>query len=268
MDSLILKIAKKLKTFTLDDLIIMGDLEKNSTIETLNKLVTENKIKRTGKFFEYAETQHRKENYKIIDRNIKVKISEITVLQAVDLFMANLPEARTFETQKTYRSMFNSHIIPFFKDTTLGRIKVKDVEKFKIHCREKQISERRIKNILALLNQLIRYFQNIGRIKRTCIFEVKRLEKETKRQVQILNKSQVEQLFAILKKDYRYLIPIVEKIMKEKIKLNDTLTGERISKESQKRKIRNDFAKIKQKLNLGNFMFDDLKESGIEYLVF
>lgn len=112
----VLKVAKRLKNFTIDDLIVMGDLDETLANAALNALISENKIKQTGKYFEYLELQVHQENYKIFDRNIMVKNSEITMLDAVEVFFENLPKL-TFETRKTYKSIFNSHIIPFFKDT-------------------------------------------------------------------------------------------------------------------------------------------------------
>lgn len=35
--------------------------------------------------------------------------------------------------------------------------------------------QRRIKNILALLNQILKYYQNLGVIDRKCVFQVRRL---------------------------------------------------------------------------------------------
>ena len=61
----------------------------------------------------------------------------------------------------------------------------------------KQISERRIKNILTLLNQIIKHFQNDGYIDKTCVFEVKRIADIPKRQIQILTPEQLAQLFII-----------------------------------------------------------------------
>lgn len=260
----VLKIAKKLKNFTLDDLIIMGDLDETLANATLNALVANGKIKQTGKYFEYVETQVRKENYKIIDKNIVIKNSEITMIEAVEVFLEKL-SGLTFETLKTYKSIFNSHIIPFFKDTKLKNIDIESVQKFREYCAEKDLYEGRIKNILALLNQLIKYFQNEGWIEKTCVFEVRRLQKLPKRSVQILLKPQVLQLLAIVRKDYGYMLPIIEKTINEKLKLNDILRGDNYAeKERTKRKIRKDFFKIKQKLGLENYKIEDLRFSTIK----
>lgn len=123
----------------------------------------------------------------------------------------------------------------------------------------KQISERRIKNILTLLNQIIKYFRNEGYIYKTCIFEVKRIADIPKRQIQILSAKQLTQLFKILKKKYPYLLPFVQKLITFKQPLNTILTGNEQQRKYLKRKIRKDFYKIKQKLGLTNYIFDDLK---------
>ena len=128
----------------------------------------------------------------------------------------------------------------------------------------KQISERRIKNILTLLNQIIKHFQNEGYIDKTCVFEVKRIADIPKRQIQILTPEQLAQLFKILKKKYPYLLPIVQKLITLKQPLNTILTGNEQHKKSLKRKIRKDFYKIKQELGLINYMFDDLRFSNLD----
>ena len=123
----------------------------------------------------------------------------------------------------------------------------------------KQISERRIKNILTLLNQIIKHFQNEGYIDKTCVFEVKRIADIPKRQIQILTPEQLMQLFKILKKKYPYLLPIVQELITLKQPLNTILIGNEQQKKSLKRKIRKDFYKIKQEMGLENYIFDDLR---------
>lgn len=142
----------------------------------------------------------------------------------------------------------------------MQNITVNDVKDFKKYLQEKKISERRIKNILTLLNQIINYFQDEGYIERTCVFEVKRLGKEPKRKIQILTQTQIEQLFSIITSEYKYLLPIVQKSINEKIKLSDILQDEFSQKNHiTKRKVRTDFFKIKLQLGLENYIFDDLR---------
>ena len=156
---------------------------------------------------------------------------------------------------------YYSKIIPYFMKFRLKDITIQDILNFRKYLQNNKVSERRIKNIFALLNQIIKHFQNEGYIDKTCIFEVKRITDIPKRQIQILTPEQLTQLFEILKKKHSYLLPIVQNLITLKQPLNTILTGSEQEKKSLKRKIRKDFYKIKQKLGLTNYMFDDLRFS-------
>lgn len=261
MHNKILIAAKKLKTFTLGDIVMMTDIEETAVKSVLNELITNNKIKAVNNSFEYIEKLKVAENIKIVNKNILVQNPDITTLEAVKIFLQNCEDkALSFETKKAYRTFFNAHIIPYFHKFLLKDIKIEDVADFKNYLQEKKISERRIKNILTLLNQIIKYFQDEGYIERTCVFEVKRLEKIPKREVQILTPNQIEQLFSVMQSEYKYLLPIVQKSINEKMKLSDILQDEYYKRNRiTKRKVRTDFFNIKQKLGLEKFMFDDLR---------
>ena len=138
-------------------------------------------------------------------------------------------------------------------------VAIQDIQKFKEYLLKNKVSERRIKNILTLLNQIIKYFQNEGYIDKTCVFEIKRIANIPKRQIQILTPEQVAQLFKITNTKYPYLTPIIQNLITLKQPLNTILTGSEQEKKSLKRKIRKDFYKVKQELGLTNCMFDDLR---------
>lgn len=257
----ILKVAKRLKTFTLEDIVMFCEIDTDIAIKFLQE--SEN-IKPIGNKFEYVETINAENKFKIIDKNIECKNSDITVIQACEMFLENCQNRNIkISTIKTYKTFISAHIIPYFKDYKLKDIKVLDIENFRKTMQNKQISERRIKNILTLLNQIIKFFQNKGYIDKTCIFEVKRIENIPKRQIQILTPEQLTQLFKILKKEYPYLLPIVQKLITLKQPLNTILTGNEQQKKSLKRKIRKDFYRVKQELGLTNYMIDDLRFSDI-----
>lgn len=126
-------------------------------------------------------------------------------------------------------------------------------------CLKNNISERRIKNILCFFNQIIKYYQNEGLIDKTCVFEVKRIAKVPKRQIQILTQEQLNRIFKIANQKYPYLTQIIQKVVTLKQPLNTILTGNEQEKKQMKCKIRKAFYKIKQQLSLENFKFDDLR---------
>ena len=253
----ILKVAKRLKTFTLEDIVMFCGVDAKTTGRLLRE--SEN-IKLVGNKFEYVETAKIEDKFKIIDKNIPCKDSDITVIDACELFFENCQNRNlTHNTLKAYKTFINAHIIPYFKKYKLKDIAVSDIEDFRKTMQSIPISERRIKNILALLNQIIRYFQNKGYIDKTCVFEVKRIANIPKRQIQILTAEQLTQLFKITNKKYPYLTLIIQKLIKLKQPLNTILMGSEQEKKHLKRKIRKDFYRIKQELGLSNYMFDDLR---------
>lgn len=255
-DDKILKVAKKLKTFTLEDIVMFCEIDTTTAVRFLQE--SEN-IKPVGNKFEYIETIKTEEKFKIIDKNIQCKNSDITAIQACEIFLKMKQKTLTEASFQAYKTFIYSKIIPYFKTFRLKDITIQNIQNFKKYLQENKVSERRIKNILALLNQIIKYFQNEGYIDKTCIFEVKRIGNIPKRQIQILTPAQLVQLFKILKKKYPYLLPIVQNLITLKQPMNTILTGSEQQKKSLKRKIRKDFYKIKQELGLTNYIFDDLR---------
>ena len=254
----ILRVAKRLKTFTLEDIIMFCEIDAETAEKFLQE--TEN-IKPLGNKFEYVESVETEDKFKIIDKNIPSKNLDITVVTACEMFLKIKQQTFTEQSYQAYKTFVYSKIIPYFKIFRLKDITIQDIQKFKKYLQENKVSERRIKNILTLMNQIIKYFQNKGYIDKTCIFEVKRIANIPKRQIQILTSEQLAQLFRILKKKYPYLLPIVQNLITLKQPLNIILTGSEQEKKSFKRKIRKDFYKIKQEMGLKNYKLDDLRFS-------
>ncbi len=256
----ILKVAKRLKTFTLEDIVMFCDID----AKTAEKFLQESEnIKPCGDKFEYVETVRTEDKFKIINKNISSKNSDITVVAACEIFLEIKQKTLTETSFQAYKTFVYSKIIPHFKKFQLKDITIQDIQKFKKYLQENKVSERRIKNILALLNQIIKYFQNEAYIDKTCVFEVKRIANIPKRQIQILTPEQISQFLEILKKKYSYMLPIVQKLITLKQPLNTILTGSEQEKKHIKRKIRKDFYKIKQELGLTNYVIDDLRFSNI-----
>lgn len=257
----ILKVAKRLKTFTLEDIVMFCEID----AETAKKFLRESEnVKLCGNKYEYIEIVKTEDTFKIIDKNIPSKNSDITVTEACEIFLNIKQKTLTEMSFQAYKTFVYSKIIPYFKRFILKDLTIQNIQNFRKYLQEDGISERRIKNVLALLNQIIKYFQNEGYIDKTCVFEVKRIADIPKRQIQILTPEQLAQLFKITNKKYPYLTPIIQNLSILKQPLNTILTGSEQEKKSLKRKIRKDFYKIKQELGLTNYMLDDLRFSNLD----
>ena len=252
----IFKAAKKLKAFTIEDIVMLCDIDADMVEKFLQE--SEN-IKSCGDKFEYIETVRTENKFKIIDKNIPSKNSDINVIEACEMFLIIKKKVLTESSLQSYKTFVYAQLIPYFKQVRLKDVSIQDIKNFKEYLQGNKVSERRIKNILTLLNQIIKYFQNEGYIDKTCVFEVKRIANIPKRQIQILTPEQVAQLFKITNKKYPYLTPIIQNLITLKQPLNTILTGNEQQKKYKKRRIRKDFYKIKQEIELENYVFDDLR---------
>lgn len=50
-----------------------------------------------------------------------------------------------------------------------------DIKKLYLEYKSRNLPPKTIRNNLSLLNQIIKYYQNLGVIDRKCVFQVKRL---------------------------------------------------------------------------------------------
>ena len=195
----ILKVATRLQTFTLEDIAMFCDIDTKTAEAFLQK--SEN-IKPVCNKFEYTETIKAEDKFRIIDKNIPSKNSDITVVEACEIFLEIKQNTLTEMSFQVYKTFVYSKIIPYFMKFRLKDITIQDILNFRKYLQNNKVSERRIKNIFALLNQIIKHFQNEGFIDKTCVFEVKRISDIPKRQIQILTPEQLAQLLKILKKKY------------------------------------------------------------------
>lgn len=79
----IIKIAKRLKTFTLEDIVMFCDIDATSAVEILQQ--SEN-IQQSDDKFEYIETVKTDDKFKIIDKNIPSKIWILQSLKPAKVF--------------------------------------------------------------------------------------------------------------------------------------------------------------------------------------
>ena len=152
------KLAKRLKEFTFDDIELIAECDCKTELEQLlnsNKILFENGI------YKYNEETKTGENYEIFSP-LKNKHLKISIEDAKEYFMKNY--------------VFNFNIIPFINCYYLHEIDIDSIkELFKV-CELRRLKPRRIKNTMALLNQLIKYFQHLGVIDRSCVYQVKKVQ--------------------------------------------------------------------------------------------
>lgn len=169
------KLARHLKEFTLDEIEMIAECDCKTELEYL---LNEGKIVFEQGNYKYQEEKPTQDF--IICSKQPINFQVITFNVAINYFLENYAKNNCkYSTFRKYRAILRYHIDPFFKNKILNDITYNDIQEFYYFCRNRNLAPKGLKNTLALLNQMIKYFQNLGIIDRTCNFQVRRLSDKT-----------------------------------------------------------------------------------------
>ena len=169
------KLAEHLKEFTLDEINMIAECDCKTGLE---RLLNEGKLVFKQELYKYQE-QKPKQEFIICAKQV-ANSQVITIDAAIDYFLENYVKNNCkLNTYRKYRRMLKYYIAPFFKNKNLNDITCNDVLEFYYFCKSRNFPPKVLKNTLALLNQMIKYFQNLGIIEKTCNFQVRRLSDKT-----------------------------------------------------------------------------------------
>ncbi len=168
-------LARHLKEFTLDEIEMIAECDCKTELELL---LNENKLIFEQGLYKYQEEKPKQEF--IICTKQMTNCQIITIDSAIEYFLENYVKNNCKNnTFRRYRGILKHHISPFFIHKNLNDITCVDIQKFYYFCKGRNFPPKVLKNTLALLNQMIKYFQNLGIIDRTCNFQVRRLSDKT-----------------------------------------------------------------------------------------
>lgn len=170
------KLAKHLKEFTLDEINMIAECDCEIELE---HLLNSNKIVFEQGLYKYKENLN-SENYEIFITSNK-NIQNISSKDAFKNFLNDYVKNNCkLETYKRYSSVIKYHLLPYFKNKYLAEICNNDIKKLFNEYKLKKLPSKTIRNNLSLLNQIIKYYQNLGIIDRKCVFQVRRLNDKNK----------------------------------------------------------------------------------------
>ena len=210
----ILKLAKGLEIFTQDDVQCFCNLNKDEIEETLKILLKENKISKISdnRYKLNLQSKHKAYSFELVE-TIKEKAFDnqnITFIQANKYFLSeHVYNNCTPSTFRYYSSISRNHLIPFFKNIELKEIDINDIKRLIKDNEIKRLDTKFSKNIVTLLAQMLRYFENKGFIKRNHNFQIKNIHNSKKQIIKLLSEVQVQEMLDIAKKEFKELYPIL-----------------------------------------------------------
>lgn len=170
------KLAKYLKEFTLDEIEMIAECDVGSELE---KFITDGKLSLENGIYKYQDFENKVEF--AVFANSEAENKNITLKTVSEIFMkdyaANFCKPNTI---KTYTAILRTNVIPILGNKKVREICTEDIKRFYMICKRRGMGERRLKNSLALLNQILKYCKREKLAKTDCDFQVRRLTDKNK----------------------------------------------------------------------------------------
>jgi hypothetical protein len=111
----------------------------------------------------------------------EVENKDIILKSVSEIFMKDYAENFCKpNTIKTYTAILRTNVIPILGNKKVREICTEDIRRFYTICKRCGMGERRLKNSLALLNQILKYCKREKLAKTDCEFQVRRLTDKNK----------------------------------------------------------------------------------------
>lgn len=170
------RLAKHLKEFTLEEIEMIAESDCEMELE---QLIKSNKIVLISGKYTYQEEKPKQEYIVLANQNTNFQV--INFKNAIEYFLEKYVKINCKpETYRRYKGFFKYHILPFFNNKKFNTVRNNDILEFYYFCKNRKLSPKGLKNTLTLLNQMIKYYQNLGIINKSCNFQVRRLSDKTK----------------------------------------------------------------------------------------
>lgn len=222
----VLTVAKNLKSFSVDDVLIMTGIDETEAGIILNDLITDNQLQYENDKYYFISKPAYTSTIVIKENKIEPILMNygLNFVDASKLFLKNYANKNcSAETQRTYLSIFKNNLNLYFKDFLLEDITIDDVNGFRETSLKRGYSEKRIKNSVALLNQLLKYFRNSGYQKPLCEFQVQRVKEKRQKEIVILDKKGIRQAKTLAQNYSKTLYLIIEIIINLGLKFYEIL---------------------------------------------
>lgn len=170
------KLAKYLKEFTIDEIEMIAECD---VLAELGKLITDGKLSFENQIYKYQDSENKVQF--AVFTNTETENKNITLKSASEIFMKDY--ASNFckpNTIKTYTAILRTNVIPILGNKKVREICTEDIKRFYTICKRRGMGERRLKNSLALLNQILKYCKREKLAKTDCDFQVRRLTEKNK----------------------------------------------------------------------------------------
>lgn len=298
MKSKIIKLAKGLQQFTLAEIAMMTEIDKQQTIDIITELEKESRLIKVKEQYQFINQQSlTNTGIQLIEKpNLKPGI-KILFKDAAIKFLAECNLSPS--TVKGYKSQIFTNLIPYFGKKFLNEITTKDIKEF-IEEKQRKLSPKTISNAVTLLGSILKKFYEQGYIKQNPYYGIKNSKVAGQRDKRALSAQEIKSLLEKAEKysQLHFMIKLCLKtgmkkseilvlgeddIQKDKIIINKTfyeghilahknpwevelpfnfkisqIRNQRLSTITFDNRLRQQFKEITESINIYGLRFDDL----------
>lgn len=224
----ILKIIRGLNMFSLDDILMMCDVEETESENIIKKLISENKIIQVSENeYKYLKpTPGRGTIFQLVAKpNTIIPTNEnILFKDAAEYFLVEhaFKKCRP-ATFKDYKSLIKTHLIQFFGKRFLKNITQEHIREFIVLKQKERLSNKRINNSVTLFGTMFAKFVEWSFVSESPYLGMINIKIEKKNNIKILNNDEKTRLLDSAKTDCPRLYLMILLILSTGIKKGEML---------------------------------------------
>lgn len=220
MKSKIIKLAKGLQIFSLDEISMMVEVDEQQVADVIAELEKENVLVRSKDQYQVINRHnYSRKDIRLIERPNLNPGNRILFKDAAIKFLAECNLSPS--TVKGYKSQIFTNLIPYFGKKFLNEITTKDIQEF-IEEKQRKLSPKTISNAVTLLGSMLKKFYEQGYIKQNPYYGIKNSKVAGQRDKRALSAQEIKLLLQKAEK-YPQLHLMIKLCLKTGIKKSEIL---------------------------------------------
>jgi|GEM_PF-1070961 len=201
----ILKLARNLKEFTLDEISIFAEYDIRND---LDNFVKGGKINFDGKIYKFVSSTVT-DNKFYLNKPKTVNLKNTLFIDVCTDFLREIQNTKSPVTLKSYKSIVKSYFMSYFGRLKASQITLKDIENFTKQEFIKRLSKRTLNNILTLLGSILKYANQNGYSKTNPYSGLKNTKDKKPYRIKILNDFEIKKLLKYSDSELKLFINLI-----------------------------------------------------------
>jgi len=201
----ILKLAKNLKEFTLDEISMLAEYDVQVD---LDNLVKGEKLDFEGKIYKFISSSTIENKFNL-NKPKTVNLKNTLFIDVCIEFLNEIENNKSPVTLKSYKSIVKSYFVQYFGRLKTNEITLEEIENFTNQEFIKRLSKRTLNNILTLLGSILKYANQSGYSKTNPYSGLKNTKDKKPYKIKILNDFEIKKLLKYSDPELKLFINLI-----------------------------------------------------------